>query len=34
VVGGELYVFEVDGLILDELHTEQADVAGGDSGFT
>jgi hypothetical protein len=34
VVGGELKVFEVDGLILGELDVEQGDVASGDGGFT
>jgi hypothetical protein len=34
VVDDELKVFEVAGLTLGELDAEQADVVGGDDGFT
>jgi hypothetical protein len=34
VIGDELKVFEVDGLIFVELNVEQVDVAGSDGGFT
>jgi hypothetical protein len=33
VVDDELNIFEVDGLTLAELDTEQVVVTGGDSGF-
>jgi hypothetical protein len=33
-VDDELNVFKVDGLILGELDTKQADVVGSDGGFT
>jgi hypothetical protein len=34
VVGDELEVFEVDGLVLGELDVKQEDIASGNSGFT
>jgi hypothetical protein len=33
VVGDELNVFKVDGLVLGEPDAEQVDVTGGDGGF-
>jgi hypothetical protein len=34
VIGDELKVFEVDGLVLIELNVEQVDVTDSDGGFT